>query len=111
MGREMTDAAALALVGGTFRLGVDLYAHVAGDPVIGATGPAERPTVVVERFRPTETHSTEGVTGPRTRPAAVNLDVAGGLLVDSRGRLEHRRLHISGVRRRHQRNACDRSGD
>src|SRR5262249_50310904 len=46
VGREMKMfVAAREFVGGAFRLGVDLYAHVAGDPVIGPARPAQRPAV------------------------------------------------------------------
>src|ERR1041384_4597422 len=88
-------AAAREVIRCTFRLCIDLHAHVTAYPVIAATGPAERPAIEACRLT--------FVSRPRARPAAVDLDIAGRLLIDWGWRLEHG-LHVGGVSKRCQRN-------
>src|SRR5258705_1903459 len=90
------------VIGRTFRLRVDLHAHIAAHPVVATAGPAERPAI--------EACPITLVLAPRARPAAVDLDIAGRLLIDSSRRLEHR-LHIGGMADRCQREKRERASE
>src|SRR5262249_32607274 len=68
--REMAAPAA-DIIGRPFRLGVDLHAHLAGYPVVGATCSTQCPAIQTKRVIK--------VTGLRAGPAAVNLHIARSL--------------------------------
>src|SRR5206468_3025371 len=100
------EVAAREIVGGSLRLRINLHAHLAGDPVIGATCAAQRPTV--ETLRAAARIDTHVLA--EAGPAAIDLDIASGLLLDRRGRLEHW-LQVGGMRRRYERNGRDCAGE
>src|SRR5262249_14391742 len=84
VGREAAVGARVG-VGRALRLRVDLQAHVAADPVIATTGPAQRPAVETNGSRATPlTNKANALGRSGAGPAAIDLHVAGGLLLDSR---------------------------
>src|SRR5262249_27808696 len=83
------------VIGGAFRLRVDLNADVAADPVVGSAGPTQCPAIQTGCVRVAFSGKAKRLRVPCARPAAVDLDVTCRLLIDRSWCFEHG-LHVGG---------------